>query len=134
MISIRISAWTNGTALTRTFVTATTCFEPTSLTIAATNKWAAYGIISTLPRWDARKFGKTRPKVIRTRRPTNGGIGTTITRLVHRRTRSGSRSRTREKLHFERVRANELLQISKVEAGFYDRQMGRTRCGPAADP
>src|ERR1700758_4834353 len=80
----------NGTATTCSSVTATKYTAPISSTIAATKRWEPYGAISTSHRLAAKRLGKTRPRVIRRPRPTNGGIGTTTTRLRHHLTRSGS--------------------------------------------
>src|SRR5262249_61120113 len=75
-------AGTNGTVRMRSSAMATACFAPTSLTIAATNRWAARGTISTLLRSGVRKNGKTHPKLILRHHPTSGGIGTTSTAVT----------------------------------------------------
>jgi len=81
--------------------TATRFSAPTSSTIAATSRWAAPGTISTSPRSDDRRSGKTRRRATRKRRRTSGGTGTTTTSPRPRLTRSGSRCPTPEKLPSE---------------------------------
>src|SRR4029077_3193683 len=82
------SAWTSGTAPTRSSATATRCTAPTSSTIGATRRWAAPGVTSTSPRSAARRHGKTRPRAIRRPRRTRGGTGTTSTVTASRRRHS----------------------------------------------
>ena len=50
---------------------------PISSTTAATSRWAGPGTTSISPRSAARRSGRTCPKAILRRRPTNGGTGTT---------------------------------------------------------
>ena len=64
---------------------------PTSSTTAATKRWGPPGVTSTSRRSAVRKLGRTRRRVIRRPRPTNGGTGTTTTTPRPRRTRNGSR-------------------------------------------
>src|SRR4029077_2654876 len=64
----------------------------TSSTAAATRRWEASGATSTSLRSAAKKFGKTRPRVIPKPSRTNGGTGTTTTAPKLHPTRSGSTS------------------------------------------
>src|SRR5579871_2382907 len=71
------------------FATAKGCFAHTSSTPAVTRRWGLPGATSTSRRLDVRKLGRTRRRVTRRPRHTNGGTGTTTTMLRLRRTRSG---------------------------------------------
>src|SRR5437868_6017851 len=77
MTSTRTSAWTSGTARTRSPATATMCSAPTSSTTAATSRWGTHGTTSTSLRSGARRSGRTRRRVILRLRSTSGGSGTT---------------------------------------------------------